>query len=168
MKKALLLSVAFLSLTSCMNQRSDRGEYLKPETIHYPIPEGGEVFYESHGKEEWFAYGAMHGVDDTPANGVAQAHSFTDGFYLHTIQLNIDLPPDGYFYEGWILNGDDIVSTGHLSNYFGDTRYSLRFEADDADYRDYVEVLVTLEPDDGNPAPAEHVSEGVMRMTKRK
>lgn len=139
---------------------------MNTEQIQYPMPKDGKVEYAGHGNEEWFAYGALTGVEGVNANGVAQSHYFEDGRYLHTTTLNIEPAQDGYFYEGWLVKGLDVVSTGHLTNNFGDTRHSLRFEKD-VDYTGYLNVVITLEPDDGNPAPAGHVAEGKLKVTKR-
>ena len=131
------------------------------------MPKGGEVVDEKRGKELWLAVGAMSGINTHPANGVAQAHYFEDGTYLHTMQLNIELPTDGFFYEGWLIaENKKPVSIGHLRSIVGDVRHQLEFESDQ-DLREYTGVLVTLESDDGNPAPAEHVAEGKMTMRER-
>lgn len=165
-KTTLLLTASLLLLAGCGDNRSERKEDLDTEVIQYPLPVGGKVEYDKHGEETWFAYGAMTEVGEYRANGVAQAHMFEDGYYLHTVTLNIEPAPDGYFYEGWVVNGSDIVSTGHLSNYFSDSRHNLRFDGN-IDYTNHTKVIITLEPDDGDPAPAEHVAEGVLKSTKR-
>lgn len=165
-KSSLLLLSLVLVLTACGDQRSEREESMNTEQIQYPMPHNGKVEYAGHGNEEWFAYGALTGVEDFNANGVAQSHYFVDGRYLHTANLNIEPAPDGYFYEGWLVKGPSVISAGHLSNPFGDVRHSLRFEAD-KDYRDHLSVIITLEPDDGNPAPAQHVAEGKLKVTAR-
>lgn len=165
-KTTILLTTGLLLLTACADHRSERQEDMDVHKIEYKLPQNGEIEYGTHGKEDWFAYGALTGVEGTPWNGVAQAHYFSDGRYLHTAQLNIEPAGDGYFYEGWIVKGAELVSTGHLTSPFADTRHSLRFE-DDADYRNYLKVVITLEPDDGNPAPAKHVAEGLMKVTER-
>ena len=167
MNKSLIITILLATtLTACFDQRSERQEDLDTEQIQYPIPEGGNIHLGEHGKEVWFAYGAMNGVGDTPANGVAQAHQFEDGFYLHTVSLNIAPAGDGYFYEGWLVHNGEIITSGHMSNYFGDSRHSLRFESE-TPYPEHLKVVVTLEPDDGDPAPAEHVAEGTMKVSVR-
>ncbi len=168
MKKLSTTLVFALSFTlvACQDLRSEREENMDTAEIQYAMPQGGKIEYSGHGNEEWFAYGAVNGVEGVNANGVTQSHLFEDGRYLHTVTLNIEVPEDGYFYEGWIVNGPSVISTGHLKNPFGDVRHSLRFEAD-TDYTDHLSVIVTLEPDDGDPAPAGHVAQGKLKVTQR-
>ena len=159
---SILLCLALLVLASC--NRSSTDDVLATEEIVRAMPKGGEVVDEKRGKELWLAVGAMGGVNEHPANGVALAHYFENGTYLLTVDLNIELPPDGFFYEGWLLDeGKDPVSAGHFRSVFGDVRHRLEFETDE-DFRGSLNVIVTVEPDDGNPAPAEHVAEGTMVM----
>jgi hypothetical protein len=164
-KTLLLLSIGLITLTGCGNNRSARNEALDTEEIQYAMPTG-KMHFEGHGDEKWFGYVALQGVGDYIANGVAQAHQFEDGYYLHTVNLNISPAPDGFFYEGWIVKGPSVISTGHLSNYFSDSRHALRFESD-IDYTGHTKVVVTLESDDGNPAPDVHVAEGTLKKTVR-
>lgn len=161
----LLLSASLIILTGCGDKRSSRSEVQDPQEIQYAMPQG-KMHFEGHGDEQWFAYTAITGTDDTRANGVAQSHMFEDGQFLHSINLNIEAAEDGYFYEGWIVNGPSVISTGHLSNYFSDSRHSLKFESTN-DFTKNLHVIVTLERDDGNPAPDVHVAEGVLRVTDR-
>ena len=161
---AILLCLSFLLVSCKTGVNAPIGE----EEFQYGVPPGGVPKHPEHGMEVWFAYGAMEGIEEEPASGVAQAHRFEDGSYLHTVQLNIAIPPDGYFYEGWLekIDGSGRRTTGHLSNARGDTRHGLRFETDD-EMRGHLRVLVTLEKDDGNPAPGEFVAEGTMKITVR-
>ena len=166
MQKSAFILFSILLLTACGSQRSEREEDANVQQIQFPMPQGGVVEYDDHGTETWFAYGALTGIDGIPASGVAQGHYFEDGYYVHTVQLNIEPAPEGYFYEGWIIKGESVISTGHLSNNFGDVRHNLRFDASQ-DYTEHMKVVVTLEPDDGNPTPAQHVAEGMMKVVER-
>ena len=162
MKNLLLIAiVALLPLTAC--KKADKE--LDTEHIQIPMPIGG-VKLENHGKETWFAYGALSGVAKYNANGATQSHLFEDGHFVHSANLNIQPAEDGYFYEGWLVKGSDSISTGHLTNPFGDVRHGLKYEAEQ-DYSGYLKVVITLEPDDGDPAPAEHVAEGLLKVTER-
>lgn len=156
-----------LTLVACGGIGVGSSDELDTEKIQYGLPPaGGDIEMEGHGAETSFSYGALSGINDTPANGVAQSHTFEDGYFLHTAQLNILPAEEGYFYEGWIVNGPSVISTGHLTNNFGDARHNLRFESE-TDYGDHLKVIITLEPDDGNPAPADHIAEGTLKPVDR-
>jgi hypothetical protein len=154
-------------LSACRGEEVGVGEEQGSITIKQVMP-GGELRDPKYGKELWLAVGAMAGVEGTPANGVTDAHFFEDGTYVMGIQLNIERPSDGYFYEGWLVreNPKDTMSVGHLKSLFGDVRHFLKFK-DERDLRAYTKVIVTLEVDDGNPAPARHVAEGVLKERTR-
>ena len=136
--------------------------------VEYTVPTGEDKYRDlEHGKEVWFAIGALGGVNGVNANGVVQAHGFEDGAYRLTIQLNVERAPEGVFYEGWLLReGAEPVSTGHLRSRFGDVRHALQFDTD-ADLREFLQVAVMRESDDGNPAPGERIAEGVLRPQER-
>lgn len=72
-------------------------------------------------------------------------------------------PPVGYFYEGWLIRSKpfDFFSTGQLIQHADDLKWYLLWE-DAEDKTDYKKVVVTLEPNDGNAAPADHVLEGLL------
>ncbi len=168
MKRVLPIAVLSLLLISCKEQV----EVSSPDdtTIEYnvPMPSGGEFTDVEEGSEEWFAIGPMAGVGESKANGVAEGHVFETGVYRFTMQLNVERAPDGSFYEAWLVNPStqDTVSAGHLSSHFGDVRHYLQYQTD-KDMRDYTTVKVTLEADDGNPAPATPVAEGAIVHRKR-
>ena len=74
-----------------------------------------------------------------------------------------NLPPlkEGYLYEGWVVrdNPKSVVSTGALEDQ-GVGVFANIFR-DERDLTDHLKYVLTLEPDDGDPAPAEHVLEGL-------
>jgi hypothetical protein len=168
MKKLLFIIFLTTLFVSCDKNDGIEVKNTKGiDIISRIMPKGDKVVDEKRGEEVWLTVGALAGVDGVPANGVTQAHYFADGTYVHTIQLNIGLPEDGYFYEGWLVaGGKKPLSTGHLRSRFGDERHWLNFESDE-DVREYTKVVVTLEPDDGDPAPAGHVAEGVLKERTR-
>jgi hypothetical protein len=164
----VLLAMLLLSLTACSHTGVKLGDHMGTEVFQQAMPEGGEVRDPKHGKEVWFAFGAVEGKEGHQANGVAMAHYFEDDTYAHTAQINIERAAEGYFYEGWVVNPatKNFESTGHLRSHFGDVRHFLKFE-DSMDFRDFLKVVITLEPDDGDPAPAAHVAEGLLKVTER-
>jgi hypothetical protein len=73
-----------------------------------------------------------------------------------------DLPlPEGTdFYEGWLVKKgtSEFISTGRAYDMM--PMYSNVFRSNE-DLKDkYDFYVLTLEPDDGDPAPAEHIVEG--------
>jgi hypothetical protein len=169
--KKLLLPLAALFLFSCTPAQPGSAVEEPPldtEEVMQVMPQGGKIVDPDHGEEVWFAIGPMEGVGTTPANGVAQLHVFKDGATVQTMQMNIERAPDGFFYEGWLVNpeGGDPISSGHATSNFGDTRHFLHYTSDQ-DLRAYTKAVLTLERDDGNPAPAEHVAEGTLKHYER-
>jgi len=100
------------------------------------------------------------------AVGIAEAGLLNTSRYLLQVEI-VGLPelPEGYFYEGWLINSDvspfSVISTGALDNEDGVT-YTNVFDSE-TDYTNHLEYVLTLEPDDGDPAPAEHVASGVFQ-----
>lgn len=140
------------------------------QVLQQLMPVHGKVELPGHGKEEWFAYGAMIGNAWTPANGLVTSHVFTDGTTVVTMQCNVEPAKDGTFYEAWIRNPKTGVriSMGQLVNGQGDARHGLRFESE-KDLRSYTDVRVTLEKDDGDAEASTNViARGTLKPTKRR
>ncbi|MBN2096074.1 hypothetical protein JW752_01605 [Candidatus Peregrinibacteria bacterium] len=96
------------------------------------------------------------------SSGKAEA-VFKDGtYYLRAILYEMPIPEDDSFYEGWLVRrGPDfsVISTGKIQ--LIDSRYVNAYRSGQ-DLTDHDFYVVTLEPNDGNPAPAVHVLEGLM------
>ncbi len=167
MKRSILLvgalSLFFVGCGSNVNV----GEPLGSDSFRYNIPSGA-VQDLRFGKEVFFAYGPIAGTKDIPANGLAKVHVFEKGISLHTLQVNITLPKDGSFYEGWLVDPQtkERISTGHLSSLFGDVRHNLDYQAK-RDLSAFTNVIITLEKDDGNPSPGMEVATGPLKELKR-
>jgi hypothetical protein len=106
-------------------------------------------------------YGDLVDVSGGQAAGVAQA-GLMDGMYNLLAEFDQLPEPQGTdFYEGWVVRKEPFhfISTGELSkqgeNYFN--VFSVQEDLTDHDF-----YVLTLEPDDGDPAPAEHILEGTM------
>ena len=85
-----------------------------------------------------------------------------DGRTFHRVVAK-DLPEiaDDYFYEGWLVRPEpdfDFFSTGGMIFDETNDTWILDYEVE-GDRSDYSNVVITLEPDDGDPAPAEHILE---------
>ena len=115
-----------------------------PET--FPMPEGEErtVLRDVSGGESF---------------GEA-TRSFVGGTFTHKVLANLPDPEPGFFYEGWLVRPSPfrILSTGKMIK-SQDGKYVLSFSSK-SDLRRYTNVVITIEPDDGDPAPAGHILEG--------
>ncbi len=86
-----------------------------------------------------------------------------DGKTFHrTTGKNMPQLKNGEFYEGWLVKqpvAGGFFSTGKM--FFDEVadEWVLNYEAN-GDKSEYRSVVITLEPDDGNPAPAKHIIEG--------
>jgi hypothetical protein len=105
---------------------------------------------------------SLEDVSGGNATGIAQATFLNGNYTLVAVFDGLPDPEDTDFYEGWIVRrGEDqsVVSTGVISKENGVYKNTFTFEKDLADHDFYV---VTIEPDDGDPAPADHILEGVL------
>ncbi len=98
-----------------------------------------------------------------PADASGDVGSAFDGseYVLYAHADDLPTPQGDDFYEGWVVRPDPFafVSTGALVKR-GDqfiNGYSSK-----TDLSAYTKYIVTLEPNDGDPAPAIHIVEGVM------
>ncbi|MBT7309426.1 MAG: hypothetical protein HN846_01760 [Candidatus Pacebacteria bacterium] len=106
--------------------------------------------------------GDLKDVSGGKSTGVAKSN-FEDGSYsLVATFENLPEPTGTDFYEGWIVRQGDnfnVISTGAAAVINGQYRNEYGLDQDLTDHSFYV---LTLEPDDGDPAPADHILEGTM------
>ncbi len=81
---------------------------------------------------------------------------YEDGKFTHTVLADLPDLEAGRFYEGWLVKGDEAISTGRLSVAKGG--FLLEFSSS-TDYPDYNQVVITSEEAiDGTPES--HILEG--------
>jgi hypothetical protein len=109
-------------------------------------------------------FGDLTDVSKGNANGVATA-SFKDDQYQIVARFhNLPEPTGTDFYEGWIVRKGlnfDVISTGKAIKENGEYINVFSSEKDLTDHTFYV---LTIEPDDGDPAPAGHILEGTLKL----
>ena len=106
--------------------------------------------------------GPLQDVSGGKSTGVAKSN-FEDGSYsLVATFENLPEPTGTDFYEGWIVRQGttfNVISTGKAV--VEDGQYRNEYVANE-DLTDHSFYVLTLEPDDGDPAPAGHILEGTM------
>jgi hypothetical protein len=96
------------------------------------------------------------------SSGIANAAIAENKYVMEANFTALPNPVGTDFYEGWLVRTEpfDFISTGKLTNVDGD--YVDNFQSE-TDYSDYDQYVLTLEPDDGDPAPADHIVEGFFK-----
>ena len=158
-----------LVLSACTTKSRVRQETtIGNEVMQVVMPAGKDVIHPQHGKEEWFAVGAMSGKDTTKANGVAQSHVFADGATIATVNLNIHEAPKGSHFVAWLEKPgvQKRVRLDILQNPFKDVRHVITADIDQ-DLRDYTSVVVTQEGAAGPMQTDPVVATGVLKHQKR-
>lgn len=112
----------------------------------------------------WTMEGDLLDVADGNSTGIARS-AYEDGVYSLEAVLQ-DLPDpesfgEGFFYEGWIVRRTNfhVLSTGAIRVEDG-AGVNAYFSGQDWSDHDF--YVLTIEPDDGDPAPADHILEGVL------
>lgn len=120
-----------------------------------------EAIKQESSQMDYMYKGDLDPVDGSNSSGVAMA-SFKDGEYMMRAEIrDLPDPEEGFFYEGWVVRKEPFafISTGELEKE-GDAWINVYNSS--TDYTDYNRYVLTIEPDDGDPAPADHVVEGDM------
>lgn len=155
MKKAyLLIAILTLFLTAC--SQSSAPETMKAEEV----ADTEEVVIENP-IEDYELSGSLSDVTGGNASGFAAATFAGDTYKLYAEFQDLPELEDGYFYEGWVVRNSplSVISTGATTNEDG---LEINVFESDEDLSDHLFYVLTLEPDDGDPAPAAHVLEGTM------
>ena len=114
------------------------------------------------GSTEYDYVATLKNVAGGDSSGVAKA-VYKDEKYLLKVDLTF-LPElqDGFFYEGWIVRKGlkfDVISTGRAEKL---ERVYINNYVSERDLTDHLFYVLTLEPEDDDPAPAEHILEGTL------
>lgn len=106
--------------------------------------------------------GEVRGINTNgQASGTSKAN-FTDGKYMLLATFeNLPDPINGDFYEGWIVQKTPFkfISTGKVEKVNG--VYTNIYSSGE-DFTAYFRYVLTIEPNDSDPAPADHIVEGDM------
>jgi hypothetical protein len=104
--------------------------------------------------------GFLVDVSGGNASGVANATQVGSEYYMLAELFNLPALQDNFFYEGWVVRQGknmSVISTGKISTY---EDHWLNTFMSDQNLLDHAFYVLTLEPDDGDPAPAAHILEG--------
>ncbi len=156
MKNLLLISSALLLFTAC-NTGTIELEAIEEDHV-------SDVSIEID--SEYTGLPLFTGIMADVTGGTAKGFGTIDGNLDDeevTLVVDMDGLPeleDGFFYEGWLVHSDPftVVSTGVLVH--GDEVGEFSNTAFVEVMNNDIKYILTLEPDDGDPAPADHILEG--------
>lgn len=159
MKKTILLIFTLFLLVGCTKE-----VVIEKENVGNKISEDivEEKIIEAESEMTFSYQGKLEDVSGGSASGTSQAN-FSEGKYDLLAEFkNLPDPEGTDFYEGWVVRKDPFafISTGKAREENG--TYSNIFSSDQ-DYTEYDFYVLTIEPDDGDPAPAGHILEGTMK-----
>jgi hypothetical protein len=128
------------------------------EQPEFTIITGGSLSDVTNGEK-------VRGITTTSTTAGGASVGSQDGmFAVLAVMSNLPDPTGDDFYEGWIVRRGEkfsVISTGKLEKVEGQTwvnRYLTNTDVTDHDF-----YVLTVEPNDGDPAPADHILEGVMK-----
>lgn len=111
-----------------------------------------------------FSYtGKLEDVNGGKSSGVANANFNENSVVVSAEFSNLPKLEDDYFYEGWLVrqNPFAFISTGKVE-INSELGYYMNYIEIDKNLDGYDFYVLTLEPDDNNAAPADHILEGKM------
>jgi hypothetical protein len=106
---------------------------------------------------------ALADVTGGDGYGIAHASFQSDTFTLLAEMGNLPDPALAYHYEAWLVRREKelaVLSLGSAKKI--EDGYFVVYLSD-TDLSDHDFFVLTLEPDDGNTAPAEHILEGMLK-----
>ena len=172
MKKIIFIIMLSLIVLGCISQNTDSSpivndvsvkEMMKEKVIvDDKIMEVTEAIRALMGSTEFEFVGSLSDVTGGVSSGTAFSVFANEKYLLKVDIRDLPDPDDSHFYEGWIVRRGikfNVISTGKVE---GENGVYINRYASEKDLTDHTFYVLTLEPDDGNPAPAEHVLEGTL------
>ncbi|MFC1656024.1 hypothetical protein ACFL3C_04085 [Patescibacteria group bacterium] len=135
--------------------RDTEPEDLPEEAISEPIEK-----VQVDPLEEFDYQALLEDVSGGSASGKVSA-TFEDEYILYATFEDLPDLEEDFFYEGWVVRNNplSVLSTGKAE--LVNKKYVNRFSAE-GDLTDHTFYVLTLEPNDGDPAPAGHILEGTL------
>lgn len=144
---------------------SDEESKIMKESMQEDSGESMETGLEAYLNQDFKGWESAALADVTGGESFGLAYAkFENGTYTMVAKFgNLPTLGEGYFYEGWVVRrGEDfsVISSGPAVVTEDGFVNIYQSQTDLIDHDFYV---LTLEPDDGDPAPAEHILEGTLK-----
>ena len=158
----ILLSLFCFSVYHFRTSHEEEDKVLVDSIADILTPDSVSLHAISEGIDTESREAEIYLLSTSESLGVAKRGEKDDYSYCH---IKTDLPEidrETFFYEGWLVRKIpyDYFSMGEMiTNEEGE--FVLEWEGrEEEDYQNYTQVIITLEPRDGNRDPGEHIAEG--------
>lgn len=112
-------------------------------------------------KDWWSA--ALADVTGGNSYGIAYANQTSGSFTLIAQMGNLPEPASGYFYEAWLVRREGELAVLSLGTAQKTENGYATVYLTSTDVSDHDFFVITLESDDADPAPGEHILEGILK-----
>ena len=137
-------------------------QQLETETVTVPSKKEAEAVLGQGGVIE----SQLRSVGEVAARATVKAKTAegTGEYYVGLTGNGFAAPEKGYFYEAWLVNPEgQYFSIGRVSVMpGGQAELTIKIAGEK---REFTRIVVTLEPEDGDIAPAEVILEGNLTTT---
>ncbi len=114
-------------------------------------------------KTDGWKSAALADVTGGGSFGLAFSTTESGGYALLAKMGNLPIPQQGYRYEGWLVRRGSELSVIPLGPATQIEEQFVQVFLTQEDISDHDFYVLTLEPDDENPTPAEHILEGTLK-----
>ena len=170
----LLIITSSLLFSACTKPQETTENITEQTSVIETIQEDKEIKKETLINKNYESYETnaptidpnLVGVEGYTSTGTAVAkYNETDGYQLFATIKDLPDPEGTDFYEGWVVRESplSVISTGKLNKVDG--QYQNEY-FNQEDLTDHLQYVLTIEPDDGDLAPAGHVVEGPIHFIK--
>ena len=161
MKKIQLFSlflILSMSLSACAVMSTDTNESPSQDSSNTPSRTSEESVRPQVDFTQKVIFENVSDQEDASGEAYVDRIERTTRVYA---SFNVEDPVDDYFYEGWVICSGEVFTTGALTKERGQyvNVFSSNTLPEECD-----RYVLTIEPNDGNPAPADHVLDGEVAL----
>ena len=127
------------------------------QQLQLPLTEAEKQQIENVFAKEGVEMTVLKDVSGNYAHGTGWRHFDGEKFYHKVEAGGLSALEKGFFYEGWLVSDEGFFSTGRMAEIEG--KGSLYYIVDE-NKADFQGVVVTIELEDGDLAPGQHILEG--------
>ena len=135
----------------------ESSKMMEPEELQLPLSDAEKQKIEDVFLREGVEMTVLRDVSGRQSAGTAWRNYDGEQFSHKLEAIGLEFLEKGFYYEGWLVGDEGFFSTGRMAVVEGKGKLYFTSDVDKMEFRG---AVVTLEPEDGDTAPAEHILEG--------